>query len=143
MLLQNNHQFVYKVRTMKNNQFPPLSEWIKERRLNEGLSGRALAGKIGISHTVLFVIENGAKASVKACEKIADYYRVPHSDVLRMNGTLQEDLSTEGEPIIEGTVKVMKKHGKAFQEDVRQYALHKERLIEESEKEERRKRNRS
>jgi putative transcriptional regulator len=50
-------------------------EWLKELRKEEGLTGRAAAAKIGISHNYLFEIENGVRnPSGRLALKIATFY---------------------------------------------------------------------
>lgn len=130
MLLQNYHQNGYKVLTMKNEPAITLSEWIRQRRKDDNQTIRGLALKIGIPHTTLADIENGLPASVNVCKAIAAYYGVLQIDILKMNGTIDDELDTKETPDIAATVLVMKNLNPSLQKDVKEYALHKQRLAE-------------
>lgn len=128
MSLNFLQQIEYKVLTMADTEpiYETLGDFLKAMRGDE--SRRSFALKLKIPHTTVADIEGGMKASEAICKQIAKYFHKKQTYIFMLNGTIDDDTNTSGDPIIEGTILVMKDLKKQTQEDVRQYALHRKRL---------------
>lgn len=60
-------------------------DWLKESRLNAGLTQIALAEELGITHVILNLYENGKRfPKISVLKKIADYFKVEISELRKM-----------------------------------------------------------
>lgn len=58
-----------------------MNVWLKEARLNRGLSPAAAASEIGVSRGALVAAEDGAIPSPVVAKRIADYYEQRVTDI--------------------------------------------------------------
>lgn len=128
MSLNFLQQIEYKVPIMKKTEttYKTLGEFLRFKRGDE--SRRSFAMKIKVPHTTLADIEAGMKASEAVCKAIAKYFNMKQVDIFVLNGTIDDDTDASGDPLIEGTILVMKDLNREQQEEIRQYALHRKRL---------------
>ena len=71
---------------------------VREDRTSKGLSRRAYAKKIGISHTYLGTLERGIseysggtlRPSVETLQLLSDYFDIPVGKLLEMSGEMPE-----------------------------------------------------
>ena len=60
-------------------------DWLKESRLNAGLTQTALAEELGITYVILNLYENGKRfPKISVLKKIADYFKVDLSELRKM-----------------------------------------------------------
>ena len=60
-------------------------DWLKESRLNAGLTQTALAEELGITYVILNLYENGKRfPKISVLKKIADYFKVELSELRKM-----------------------------------------------------------
>ena len=60
-------------------------DWLKESRLNAGLTQTALAEELGITYVILNLYENGKRfPKISVLKKIADYFKVEISELRKM-----------------------------------------------------------
>ena len=60
-------------------------DWLKESRLNAGLTQTALAKELGITYVILNLYENGKRfPKISVLKKIADYFKVELSELRKM-----------------------------------------------------------
>lgn len=60
-------------------------DWLKESRLNAGLTQIALAEELGITYVILNLYENGKRfPKISVLKKIADYFKVELSELRKM-----------------------------------------------------------
>lgn len=58
-----------------------MNVWLKEARLNKGLSPAAAASEIGVSRGTLVAVEDGHTPTPEVAKRIADYYEQRVTDI--------------------------------------------------------------
>ena len=69
----------------KNTQ---LSDWLNTHMQLDNLGTRETARRAGISHPLISDILNGGKPSLETCSVLAELFKTPPEEVLRMAGLL-------------------------------------------------------
>lgn len=65
-----------------------LSDWLTTHMKNNNLGTRETARRAGISHPLISDILNGGRPSLETCTVLAELFKTPPEQVLRMAGLL-------------------------------------------------------
>jgi len=73
------------INEFKGGEMMKFKDWLKESRLNAGLTQTALAEELGITYVILNLYENGKRfPKISVLKKIADYFKVELSELRKM-----------------------------------------------------------
>lgn len=59
-------------------------KWLKEQRLNAGLTQQQLADLLGLTKTSIISYENGNKAGLQAINKISEFFNIEICELRKM-----------------------------------------------------------
>ena len=105
-------------------EVPSFGDWIRERRLSEGISQRELADRAGLSRSYLCDIERGrgTQPSLASLDRIATALGVERREILRLAGVIEQTIDPEESRRERRLLAVFRGLGETHQDSVERFA---------------------